>query len=105
MLGLRTVVVRRLGLLGILIIARCSSRRTSGVLAFGQTLTAIGALFTDVGIAAGLRRERPPSRRGLQTILDFQLAVTSALVCIIAAFAVPTAVVGRSPRSWRPPSF
>jgi O-antigen/teichoic acid export membrane protein len=93
--GLRNLTVRALGLLGNIALARLLVPSDFGVIAFGLTLTVLGAALSTGGIGASLtRREEEPTRHELGVALGFQLAVTLALAAVVAAIALPLGGAG-----------
>ncbi|MDQ8043773.1 MAG: oligosaccharide flippase family protein [Solirubrobacteraceae bacterium] len=91
LVGIRTVVVRALGLLGTIFLARLLSPADYGVVALGLTLVVLGRFFADGGVAPGLiRREEPPSRHEYGALLGFQQVVLwpITIVASILCFTV-----------------
>ncbi len=95
-IALRGVGVRALGLVGSVVLARLLLPSDFGVLAFGFTLVAIGAFFTDAGLAAGLiRNATAPTRAQLSALLGLQLSATTVLVGLAAVPLWQAGTVGR----------
>jgi len=93
--GLRNLSVRALGLLGNVALARLLTPSDFGVIAFGLTLTVLGAALSTGGIGASLtRRREEPTREELAVALGFQLAVSSAIALAVIAVAVPLGGAG-----------
>lgn len=83
--GLRSVIVRALGLASNLVIAPLLGPSAFGIVALGLSITVVGRFFSDGGLNAGfLGREEPPSRRELHALAGFQLLVTAGLTAIVA---------------------
>lgn len=93
--GLRNLAVRGLGLVGNVALARLLTPSDFGVIAFGLTLTVLGAALSTGGIGASLtRRREEPSRHELAVALGFQVGVSSALAVAVAAVALPLGGAG-----------
>ncbi|MDO9353901.1 MAG: oligosaccharide flippase family protein [Solirubrobacteraceae bacterium] len=76
LVGMRTVVVRGLGLLGTIFLARLLEPSDYGIVALGLTLIVLGRFLADGGVAPGLiRREQPPTRHEYGALAGFQQAV------------------------------
>lgn len=76
LLGLRTIVIRLLGLGGNVVLARLLTPRDFGVVALATSIVAVASIFTDAGMAAGLvGRRDAPRRHELETMLGLQLAL------------------------------
>jgi O-antigen/teichoic acid export membrane protein len=88
--AVRGVLVRLVGFVGTIVLARYLAPREFGVIAFGLTILSIGRFLSDVGIGASLiRRPEPPRPDELRTVLGFQILVTTLLALAIAALAFP----------------
>src|SRR3954453_3559481 len=88
--GLRSVAIRGLGLLGTLVIAPLLGPSGYGVLALGVTLLVFGKFLTDGGLVPGLiRRAEPPDEDELRAVVGIQLAVTTSLTAITAGVGTP----------------
>jgi O-antigen/teichoic acid export membrane protein len=88
--GLRTILVQTIALLGTVVIARELGPRQLGLLAIGLTVTSFAATFADGGLAAGLiRSPREPTKRELRVTLGLQLAVMTAMFALLTAAFAP----------------
>src|SRR4051794_27740893 len=80
LLGARGVLLRALGLVGNILLARMLVPRQFGVVAFGATFLTFAGFLSDAGLAAGLiRRPNAPTKRELEAVLALQLAGTAAV--------------------------
>jgi O-antigen/teichoic acid export membrane protein len=83
--GVRTVVVRILGLLGTIVLARLLDPSKYGILALGTTIVVLSKFLSDGGLAPGLiRRETPPARAELEAVLGLQLGVCAVVFALVA---------------------
>jgi O-antigen/teichoic acid export membrane protein len=83
--GIRNLVVRGLGLVGVVALSRLLDPHEFGLLAFGLTLKILSDLIATGGLAAGLiRREEPPTEEELGAMVFFQLAISMLLVVVFA---------------------
>lgn len=88
--GLRNLLVRALGLVGNVVLARLLTPADFGVIAFGLTITVLGAALTTGGLGASLvQRETAPTRHDLGVALGFQVACGLVIVALVAAVALP----------------
>lgn len=86
----RGVLIRGLGFLGNIVLARLLLPEDFGLIAFGLTLWTVGSFLQDGGLGAHLiRRAEAPDRQDLQALVGFQLAVTLAMCAVVAALALP----------------
>lgn len=93
LLGGRAVLVRGVGFLANIVLARLLAPKDFGALAFGLTLIGVAGFLADAGMGAALIRGRSEVRRAdLQAVLAFQLLVCSVAGGAVAAGAV---LVGR----------
>ena len=91
----RGVVIRVVGLIGNLVLARLLTPRDFGVVAFGYTLVTFGAFLSDGGIGAALiRRRAEPSARELRSLLGFVLSTSVLTTAVVAAIGVPLGRTG-----------
>ena len=88
LVGMRTIIVRGLGLFGTIFLARLLEPKDYGVVALGLSLVVLGRFFADGGVAPGLiRREQKPTRHEYAALLGFQQSVVwpvtilGALLC------------------------
>lgn len=96
LLGFRGIVVRALGLLGNVVLARLLVPEQFGIVTFGWTFLNFAGFLSDAGLAAGLiRRPEAPSRHELQAVLALQLAGTTALALLVAIVAAPFGLIGQ----------
>ncbi|MFT4035998.1 MAG: oligosaccharide flippase family protein, partial [Patulibacter sp.] len=97
LVGVRTVVVRGLGLLGTIFLARLLSPEDYGVVALGLTIIVLGRFLADGGLGPGLiRREQPPQRYEYAALLAFQQLVTWPVAALGSLLAFTTLSVGGS---------
>jgi O-antigen/teichoic acid export membrane protein len=83
-MGVRALIVRAIGLLGTLVLARLLSPSDFGVIALGLTIVVLSRFLSDGGVAPGLiRRKEPPRRRELEAVSGLQLVVCSALLAVV----------------------
>jgi O-antigen/teichoic acid export membrane protein len=86
----RGVLIRGLGFVGNVVLARLLLPSDFGLIAFGLTLWTVGSFLQDGGLGAYLiRRPEGPTRRDLQSLVGFQLAVTLVL-CLVVGGLAPT---------------
>lgn len=89
-LGVRSVLIFGLGLVGNLVLARLLVPRDFGLVALGTTLITVVRLVSDTGIGTALvGRREPPDRPELEAVLGFQLALTVGATLCFAAAAWP----------------
>jgi PST family polysaccharide transporter len=85
-MGLRGVATRALGLVGNIVLARMLVPADFGALAFGFSVIVFATVISSGGLGASLvRRARPPTRRDLESIFGFQLAIMLVALAVIAA--------------------
>ena len=88
-MGLRSLLVRVLGLLGNVVLARLLAPEEFGYIAFGYALLVVGGFLSTGGLASSLvNRAAPPERRELQAVVSLQLAFTLAATGIVALVGV-----------------
>jgi O-antigen/teichoic acid export membrane protein len=81
----RNLVVRGLGLVGNIVLARLLTPDDFGTIALGLTLSQIGIALVSGGVTASIaRRQEEPERIDLQAALAFQVGVTLAFVALAA---------------------
>lgn len=91
----REGLIRVLGLMGNLVLARLLTTTDYGEIAFGTTLVAFGSFFADGGIAAGLiGRKDEPTRLELRAMLGFNVSITLLAAVAIAAVCLPLGGAG-----------
>lgn len=96
LLGARGVLLRALGLVGNIVLARMLVPRQFGVVAFGATFLTFAGFLSDAGLAAGLiRRPNAPTKRELEAVLALQVAGTAAVALLVAAVGIPLGQIGR----------
>jgi O-antigen/teichoic acid export membrane protein len=87
--GLRSLLVRSVGFLGVIVVAPLLGPDDYGVVAIGITITVAGKFLADGGLNAGfIARERPPDREELRALAAFQLVVTGTITAAVTALAV-----------------
>jgi O-antigen/teichoic acid export membrane protein len=87
--GARNVLVRALGFVGTVVLARLLTPHQFGLLAFGFAVKSISDVMASGGLAAGLiRRSEPPTPDDMRSAQGVQLATTSALTLIVVALGV-----------------
>ncbi|MBO9534604.1 MAG: oligosaccharide flippase family protein [Solirubrobacteraceae bacterium] len=95
LVGMRTVIVRGLGLVGTIFLARLLSKEDYGVVALGLTIIVLGRFLADGGLGPGLiRREQPPARYEYAALLAFQQAITWPVAAVGSLLAFTTLSVG-----------
>jgi polysaccharide transporter, PST family len=93
---LRGLSVRFIGLIGTLVLARLLTPSEFGMVAFGATFITFANFLADGGIGSGLiRREEPPTRADLSSLLAFQFGLSAALALGIAAVLSPFGEIGQ----------
>ena len=91
----RSIALRGIGLIGVVILATQLQPRDFGLVAFGLTFQSVGRFFSDSGIGASLLREpEPPPTRKLEYLLGFQLVVTATCCGLLAGIAAPLGTGG-----------
>lgn len=89
LVGLRTVVIRFLGLGANVVLARLLTPRDFGIVALATSIVGVTAIFTDAGVAAALvRRPEDPTRYELEGILGIQLLVALGIGGLVAMVAL-----------------
>jgi O-antigen/teichoic acid export membrane protein len=84
-MGLRSLLVRVLGLVGNVVLARLLSPSEFGAIAFGYALVVLGGFLSTGGLAASLvARAEPPRREELQGVVALQLLLTLTAAGIVA---------------------
>src|SRR5688572_23009306 len=92
-LGLRGIAIYGIGIAANLVLASLLVPRDFGLFAIGYVVVVFGTYIAEGGLGAGLiRREARASRSELQSVLGFQLALTTA---IAAAALAAGAAFGR----------
>ncbi len=82
--GVRNLLVRVLGLVGVIALSRLLDPHAFGLLAFGLTLKVLGEMVATGGLATGLiRREEPPTAEEFGGMVFFQVAISLALVGVL----------------------
>lgn len=93
--ALRTVFVRTIGFLGVVVIAPLLGPSDYGIVALGLTITIVGYFFADGGLNPGLiGREEPPSKAELRAVAGFQLLVTGTIAAAVCAIGLPQGTGG-----------
>lgn len=96
LLGARGVVLRVLGLVGNIALARMLVPEQFGIVAFGATFLTFAGFLSDAGLAAGLiRRAEQPTKRELEAVLALQLAGTGAVALLVTVVAMVAGAVNR----------
>jgi O-antigen/teichoic acid export membrane protein len=91
---LRGIAVRAIGLATNLVLARLLAPAEFGLAALGFTIVSFATFLADGGLGAGLiRRKNLPTRRELESVLGFSLAMT---LIVVLASAVFVPIYGRS---------
>jgi len=94
--GLRSVGLRLLQLVGLLVLGRLLTPADFGAVAIGLVFVGVITVASQAGIGATLiRRPEPPSRDDLATLLGFQLGVATALAAVVAGAALGFGREGR----------
>jgi O-antigen/teichoic acid export membrane protein len=93
-LGLRTLIVRVMGLAANLVLARLLTPHDFGLMAFGLAVVAFGAFLTDGGLGAALLRAGEIRRRQLEAIFGAQLVLGGGSALLIALIAAPLGTAG-----------
>jgi O-antigen/teichoic acid export membrane protein len=84
----RGVVTAVLALVGTIVLARLLVPEDFGIVAVGMSVVLVGRFLADAGIGANLiRRQDPPQRIELETLLGIQLLITLGLGAVVAAAA------------------
>ena len=92
----RGLAVRLLGLGGNVVLARMLLPRDFGLVAFGTTVMTVVTFLSDAGMGAALiRRPAPPRRLELESLLGFQIVLTSAIAAASVLVAAPFGQAGR----------
>jgi O-antigen/teichoic acid export membrane protein len=88
-MGLRSVLVRALGLVGNVVLARLLSPSEFGAIAFGYALVVLGGFLSTGGLAASLvSRKEPPRKDELQAVVALQLLLTLTSAAIVAGIGL-----------------
>ncbi|MBO9531439.1 MAG: oligosaccharide flippase family protein [Solirubrobacteraceae bacterium] len=89
MVGGRTALVRGIGLLGNLALARMLTPDEFGQIAVGLVVITVAALFSDGGFGAALvRGSEEPDREDYETVAGFGVAMALAIVAAVFASAL-----------------
>jgi O-antigen/teichoic acid export membrane protein len=95
MFVLRGAVLRVLGLVGNIVLARLLVPEDFGAAAISLTVLGVAAAIADGGLVVGLvRRSEPPTQNELRAAVAFQLAVAALLLSVSAALVPITGRVG-----------
>ncbi len=87
--GLRTVLVRAMSFVGIIVIAPLLGTSNYGVVAIGVTITMVGKFFADGGLNPGfIGRKQSPTHEELRALSAFQLIITTIICLVVAAIAL-----------------
>jgi O-antigen/teichoic acid export membrane protein len=79
-----------LGLASNVVLARLLLPEDFGLVALGATIVAFGSLLSDGGLGASLiRQSEPPERADLETVVGYQLILTSVLGVLVGLSALP----------------
>jgi O-antigen/teichoic acid export membrane protein len=93
--SLRGIALRVLALGGNIVLARLLVPRDFGVVALGATVMWFGAMVAEAGVGAALiRRPEEPRAADFQTVMAFQLIVTTTLAVAAALIASPFGTTG-----------
>lgn len=96
MVALRGVLIRSLGFIGNLVLARILTPRDFGLVAVGSTVLVFVNVVSGGGLGSALVRGRTtPDRRTLEAVLGVQLIFTGALAVGIIGVAIGFGDVGR----------
>lgn len=96
LIGVRTVAIRLLALVGTAVLARLLAPRDFGVFALGLAISSGAAAVAEAGLGAALiRSQERPTRMILETLLGFQLLLAGSLAAIISAAALPFGDAGK----------
>lgn len=88
LMGIRTVIVRGLGLFGTIFLARLLAPEEYGIVALGLTLIVLGRFLADGGLGPGLiRREQVPERFEYAALLAFSQSATWPVFLIGSALS------------------
>jgi O-antigen/teichoic acid export membrane protein len=83
-MGLRNLLVRAIGFIGTIVLARLLRPADFGLLAFGFAILLLGNYLATAGLGAALvRRPEEPTRAELGNVLGYQLLATVALASAI----------------------
>ena len=93
-LGLRTLIIRLMGLAVNLVLARLLTPHDFGLAAFGLTVVSVGAFLTDGGLGATLLRLTEVRRRQLEAFLGAQLVLAIATAAVIVALGTQLGTAG-----------
>ena len=86
----RTVILQLVTLAGMVALMRLLGPRDFGVFAIMQSVLMMVDLFADVGLGGALiRQPEPPSARQLSSVFYMQLGITTTLMVVVTAAAVP----------------
>lgn len=95
LLAVRGVGIRLILLVGNLVVARLMLPSEIGLVAIGASLVMLGDYLANSGVGAPLIRRRvAPERADLQSVVGLQLALTSAVVAVVAAVGIPLGTGG-----------
>jgi O-antigen/teichoic acid export membrane protein len=93
--AMRAIGVRGVGVIGTLVAARLLTPYDFGLVAVGATVLAFGDFLDDGGVGPALiRRPEPPTKRELQALLAFQLALDILIVVIVGLVMLPFGRLG-----------
>ncbi|HSS05099.1 MAG TPA: oligosaccharide flippase family protein [Solirubrobacterales bacterium] len=91
-LGVRNVLVRGVGLVGTVVLARLLKPADFGLVALGLSIQLLGNVISSGGLGAELiRREKPPTHTELRCVLGYQLLAAFAIAGLAS---IPAVVIG-----------
>jgi O-antigen/teichoic acid export membrane protein len=94
--GIRGTLIRAIGFLGNVVLARKLVPSEFGELAFGLAIMTTTSILTSGGIGAALiGRRQEPTRDELRAVCGFLLAATCVGIVIVAAIGIPLGTPGR----------
>ena len=94
--ALRGSGIKLVGLVGTLVTARLLTPYQFGLVAIGTTALAFGDFLDDGGVGTALiRRPESPTKRELQALLAFQLALDVIIVVGVGLVMLPFGLLGR----------
>lgn len=92
----RGIAIMLLAVVGNIVLARLLLPEHFGTVAVGMSVVLVARFFADAGIGANLiRRQQPPRRVDLETLLGVQLLLTLVLVAAVSAVAWPWGTTGQ----------
>jgi O-antigen/teichoic acid export membrane protein len=88
--GARGLLVRGLGLLGTVVLARLLAPSDFGLISLGFTIVIIGGFLASGGFGTALiRRLETPTREQLEAVMGVQIIVALAVCVLVAAAGIP----------------